>query len=206
MIMKQSRRTNTINSYKIWLAKYHIILMGDMNDQTGGDRSDFEQFLGPHAYQKCTDKGNHFINFCAMNNLKTGLSIIQNKDLHKINWISNDHMTHTQDWSPGNRTHLADFLPTGYKSIPWNWNLQQLQTGDCQNKDQAKKKQDGQSGDQQSDTSKLLDQATQLRFQTVLQNRFAALVNTPPGSTEQWNEMKELWRRQVKKFLDTRGG
>ena len=70
--------------------------MGDLNAQIGRDRSGFEQVLGPHACVKCMDNSNHFVNFFAMNDLKIGSFIFQHKDIHKIIWVSNDHMTATQ--------------------------------------------------------------------------------------------------------------
>ena len=49
-----------------------IILNGDITAHIGGDKSGFELVLGPHAYGKHTNNGDHFIQFFAMNNLKIG--------------------------------------------------------------------------------------------------------------------------------------
>ena len=67
-----------------------------MNTFIGGDRSSFEQVLSQHLYGKCTDNGNHFINFCAMKNLKIGSPVFQHKIKHKVTWISNEHKRATQ--------------------------------------------------------------------------------------------------------------
>ena len=53
-----------------------IILIGNM--KINGDKSGFEHVLGPHAYGKCTNDGDQFTQFCAMNNLKIGSTLFQN--------------------------------------------------------------------------------------------------------------------------------
>ena len=72
------------------------IVMVDINAQIGGHRSGFEQFLDQHIYGKCTYNSNYFVSFCVMNNLKIGLSIIKQKDIYKITYISKNHKTATQ--------------------------------------------------------------------------------------------------------------
>ena len=97
------------------------IFKGDMSAQMGGDRFDFKQVLGSHSYGKCTNNGNHFINFLDINTIKICSSLFQHKDIHKIIWISNDHKSNTQivHCLFGNRAHMEDTLSLGCQSPLW---------------------------------------------------------------------------------------
>ena len=60
------------------------IIMGDVNTQIGGNRSGFENAVGPHAYARQTENGDHFIQICSVNNLMIASSMFVHKDRHKI--------------------------------------------------------------------------------------------------------------------------
>ena len=42
-----------------------------------------------------------------------------------------------------------------------------------------------------SDTRKLKDSATEAQFETLLRNRFSVLADTPPGTPEFWEKLRE---------------
>ena len=168
-----------------------LLVMGDLNAQIGEDRSGFEDVLGPHGYGKRTDNGDRFVQFCAMNNMKVGSTLFEHKDIHRITWISNDHRTQTQ----------IDHIAIGPK---WRTPCLQdvrvyrgadvcsdhfLSIAKLQVKLKRPKKKEMKS--RRYDTSKLKDPATQAEFQTFLSNRFSALAEPAPGSTEWWDQLKD---------------
>ena len=123
------------------------------------------------------------------------------RGIHKIAWISHEHKT---------ATHI-DHLAVGpiwrasclqdirvYHDVDI-WSYCRLVIAKIEIKLKRLKK--GSQVIRQFDTGKLWDPATQLRFQAVLQNRFAALANPAPGSTEWWNERKEGMKKTGKEVL-----
>ena len=161
-----------------------IILISDMNAKIGGDRSVFEHVSGPHAYRKCTNNGNCFIQFCMMNNLKIGSTLFQHKDIHKITWVSNDHKTVTLidhlALEPGRRTLcLKDVKVHCGADICSDHRLVTAKV-----KIKLKKRKKGKQIPRWFDISRLWEPVTWRRFQTMLQNRFTSLEHNVPGSTE----------------------
>ena len=96
MTMMTLQRTSSINVFQITPQHKISILISDMNAQIGGDRSRFENVLSPHAYGKYTNNVNHFIQFCAVNNLLMGSTLFQHKGIHKIIRVFSDYKTVTQ--------------------------------------------------------------------------------------------------------------
>ena len=121
-------------------------------------------------------------NFCAMNNLKIGSFLFQHKDIHKITWISNYHRTTTQF------DHLA-IWPI------WRTPCLQVVKVHCEAdicsdlklviakvKIKPKRCKKSRHVLRHFDVSKRQKYPTmQLRFQMVLQNRFAPLPDITAG-------------------------
>ena len=47
-----------------------------------------------------------------------------------------------------------------------------------------------------SDTRKLKDSAIEAQFETLLRNRFSVLADTPPGTPEFWEKLREARSRK----------
>nr|KAG5702925.1 hypothetical protein BaRGS_034698 [Batillaria attramentaria] len=52
--------------------------------------------MGTHRLGQMNENGEHFADFCALNQLVTGGSIFQHKRIHKATWRSPDHVTENQ--------------------------------------------------------------------------------------------------------------
>ena len=72
------------------------ILMGDLNAKVGNDNTGYEEVMGSHGLGTMNDNGERFANLCAANNLVIGGTTFQHKEIHKITWISPDHVTKNQ--------------------------------------------------------------------------------------------------------------
>ena len=168
-----------------------LIVMGDLNAQIGGSRSGFEHVLDPHAFGNRTDNGDRFTKFCAMNSMKIGSSLFDHKNIYKITWTSNDHTTKTQ----------IEHIASGPSwRMPCLQDVRVYQRADvCSDhhlsiakmKIKLKRQKRKASMLKMFDTSKLKDSATEAQFETLLRNRLSALADTPPGTPEWWEKLKE---------------
>lgn len=72
------------------------LVMGDFNAQIGSDNNGKEQVMGKHALGTMNDNGERFYELCNTMGLTIGGSLFPHKHLHKITWISPDHVTENQ--------------------------------------------------------------------------------------------------------------
>ena len=52
--------------------------------------------MGQHGLGQMNDKGERFVNLCALSNLAIKGSVFQHKRLHKATWVSPDLSTENQ--------------------------------------------------------------------------------------------------------------
>ena len=64
-----------------------LIVMGDFNAKIGNDNKGYEDTLGKNGIGVLNDNGQRLIDFCQLNDLVTGGSLFQHKDIHKVTWI-----------------------------------------------------------------------------------------------------------------------
>ena len=69
--------------------------MGDLNAKVGNDNTGYEEVMGSHGLGTMNDNGERFANLCAANNFVIGGTTFQHKKIHKVTWISPDHVTKT---------------------------------------------------------------------------------------------------------------
>lgn len=73
-----------------------LVLMGDFNAKVGANNIGYEQILGKHGLGQMNENGELFADFYADNNIVIGGSIFPHKDIHKVTWVSPDHITENQ--------------------------------------------------------------------------------------------------------------
>ena len=167
------------------------IVMGDLNAQIGGDRSGFESVLGPHAYGRRTDNGDRFIQCCSMNDLKIGSSMFQHKDIHKVSWISNDHVTKTQidhfALGPAWRsTCVQDVRCYRGADVGSDHNLAIAKI-----KIKLKRRKKKPKVCKKFDVGKLNNDDVREEFKISIRNRFDILTECPPGTEVWWDQLKD---------------
>ena len=71
------------------IPKHDITLvMGDMSAKIGNDNMGMESIMGIHAMGNINNNGERLVEFCLMNSMVVGGSLLQQKDIHKQVWIS----------------------------------------------------------------------------------------------------------------------
>ena len=74
-----------------------LVMMGDWNAKVGRPYQGEEGIVGKHALEgDRTDKGERFVNFCALNNLAITSTMFPHKDIHKYTWTSPDGLHKNQ--------------------------------------------------------------------------------------------------------------
>lgn len=73
-----------------------IILMGDFNAKIGAQNEGYESVMGKHGVGTMNENGEMFAETCVNNNLVIGGSVFPHKTIHKITWVSPDHVTENQ--------------------------------------------------------------------------------------------------------------
>ena len=74
-----------------------LVMMGDWNAKVGSPYQGEEGIVGKHALEgDRTDKGERFVNFCALNNLAISSTMFPHKDIHKYTWTSPDGLHKNQ--------------------------------------------------------------------------------------------------------------
>ncbi|KAJ8336989.1 hypothetical protein SKAU_G00382090 [Synaphobranchus kaupii] len=71
-------------------------MMGDFNAKIGSDNTGREQSMGKHGLWEMNENGELFSDFCAFNNMVIGGSVYPHKRVHKVTWISPNHVTENQ--------------------------------------------------------------------------------------------------------------
>ena len=69
-----------------------FLVMGDMNAKIGSDNPNRERAMGSQSqgFGTINNNGEILVNFCLNINCAIGLTIFQNKDIHKLTWKSHD--------------------------------------------------------------------------------------------------------------------
>jgi hypothetical protein len=62
--------------------------MGDLNAKVGKDNTDYKRVMGKHGVGTRNDIGERLVEFCAMNDLIIGGSLLAHCNLHKLTWNS----------------------------------------------------------------------------------------------------------------------
>ena len=126
-----------------------------------------------------------------MNSMKIGSSLFDHKNIHKITWTSNDHTTKTQieHIAIGPRWRMACLKDVRVYQAADVCSDHHLSIAKIKIKLKRQKRKASML--KRFDTSKLKDSATEAQFETLLRNRLSALADTPPGTPEWWEKLKE---------------
>lgn len=73
-----------------------VILTGDFNAQIGSENVNLEHVMGRYAVGRMSSNGELFTELCAKYNIVIGGSLFPHKCIHKITWVSPDHVTENQ--------------------------------------------------------------------------------------------------------------
>ena len=70
-----------------------IILMGDFNMKIRPDNNGYEEVIETQGVGKLNENAERFADTFALNNITIGGSMFTHKRIHKITWVSPDHLT-----------------------------------------------------------------------------------------------------------------
>lgn len=73
-----------------------LMVIGDFNAQVGAENSSMESTMGRHGLGRMTENGELFTEMCTTNSLVIGGTLFPHKRIHKVTWISSDHVTENQ--------------------------------------------------------------------------------------------------------------
>ena len=179
------------------------ILMGDFNAKIGQDNTGYSKIMGKHGRGTMNENGQLFADFCAENNLAIGGSLFPHKEVHKITWVSPDHVTENQIdhicISTKFRRSLLDVRSKRGADVPSDHHLVmgkvQLKLKRCHETKSPRVK---------YDTAKLKDQDIQQQYQITLRNKYEVLQDLDSEDEnieETWKKSKRYWLHHVKKEL-----
>ena len=63
-------------------------VMSDFNAKIAEDIAGYEEVMGRHGLGQMSDNGEKFTEFCALNGLVIGGSILPHKRIHKVTWVT----------------------------------------------------------------------------------------------------------------------
>ena len=161
-----------------------LLVMGDWNAKVGERQAGESGIVGKHGL-KCerNDNGDHFVSFCASNNLAITSTMFPNKDVHKYTWASPDgqhrnQIDHVAVRSrfkrsvQDTRTHRGTDVGSDHNLIITEVKLKLSSIG---------KKQDGTI---RYEESKLRLPDVRQQFQIELRNRFSILQTPDQNDTD----------------------
>jgi endonuclease/exonuclease/phosphatase family metal-dependent hydrolase len=72
------------------------IVMGDLNAKLGAENEGLEHIMGKHGIGEINENGQKIVDFCADNDLVIGGTIFPHERIHKVMWVSPDHIAQNQ--------------------------------------------------------------------------------------------------------------
>ena len=73
-----------------------LMVVGDLNTRPGNNTSGRERVMETYGIENINDKGERRCNFCEENNMVTGGTLFQHKDIHKMTWTLPSGATKSQ--------------------------------------------------------------------------------------------------------------
>ena len=173
------------------------IIGGDMNAETGSDRSGWESILGPFGRGSFNDNSLRLLTFASHNSLLLANSWFKHKPCHKITWISNAGNVYKE---------LDHFLVS--KRFRSSFKDVRVRRGACIGSDHhmllAKVSLRLQSCIKRNSTSPPLDYSSlrdltvAQQFQLKLENRFSALEVEEVNVEDAWTNISETITSSLK--------
>ena len=169
------------------------IVMGDLNAKVGDDNEGYEAVMGKEGLGEMNVNGEHFADFCDLQDLVIGGTIFPHKQIHKATWrhpnctAENqiDHMAYSRKFRrcfsdvrtmKGATVGSDHYLVVGSLKLKLRRNWTERP-----------------QGRERFNTTLLKNEAKKTEFQLTLSNRFQVLANLPDDSSveEKWSTYKE---------------
>ena len=182
-----------------------MILMGDMNAKIGGNNNGYELIMGKEGPGTMNENGERFAEACADNNLVIGGSVFQHKNIHKITWVSADHITENQiDHICISQKFRHSLLDVRARRAADAGSDHHLLTAKIQLKLKAMKHREGRV---KFNIQQFQDIGTTELYKIALHNRYQALeieIETPREVDEIWKGLKNMWKDTCEEVVGRR--